>query len=87
MKIIFVSGLHCPTCRKLEGALHNIDLLDKIEHRIINTAEKDDFDFIKKYKISTLPTLLKVDDNEEEVERLCGLKPLSIVKEFIIGGV
>lgn len=81
-KILLLTGENCPYCRKLEGALYNSNLLDKVEVKLLNPQEKDDMDFIRKYKISTFPTLLKLE-NEEEIDRLCGLQPLTILKEFL----
>lgn len=82
-KILLLTGENCPYCRKLEGALHNSNLLDKVEVRLLKPQEKDDMDFIRKYNISTFPTLLKLDDEENEIDRLCGLQPLTRLKEFL----
>ena len=81
-KILLLTGENCPYCRKLEGALHNCDLLDKVKVRLLKPQEKEDMDFIRKYKISTFPTLLKLE-NEEEIDRLCGLQQLYLIKEFL----
>lgn len=83
MTILLLTGENCSYCRKLEGALHNCDLLDKVEVRLLKPQEKEDMDFIKKYTISTFPTLLKLDDKENEVSRLCGLQPLQHIRDFI----
>lgn len=80
MEILFFSSEHCTLCRKLEGALHNTNLLTRVKHIVINP---DDMELAKKYNINTLPVLLKLDDDWNEVDRLCGLPPLSKVREFI----
>lgn len=80
-KVLLLTGENCSYCRKLEGALHNCDLLDKVEVRLLKPQE--DMDFIRKYTISTFPTLLKLDDEDNEIDRLCGLQPLSKLKEFL----
>ncbi len=81
-KILLLTGENCSYCKKLEGALHNANFLDKVEIRLLKPQEKNDMDFIRKYKISTFPTLLKLE-NEEEIDRLCGLQPLTRLKEFL----
>ncbi len=82
-KVLLLTSENCPYCKKLEGALHNSNLIDKVEVKLLKPQEKEDMDFIKKYKISTFPTLLKIDDTEEEVDRLCGLQQLYIIREFL----
>lgn len=82
-KILLLTGENCSYCKKLEGALHNSNLLDKVEVRLLKPEEKDDMDFIRKYTISTFPTLLKLDDEGNEIDRLCGLQPLTRLKEFL----
>lgn len=82
MRKLLLTGENCPYCRKLEGVLHNSNLLDKVEVRLLKPQEKDDMAFIRKYNISTFPTLLKLE-NEEEIDRLCGLQPLIRLKEFL----
>ena len=81
-KVLLLTGENCPYCRKLEGVLHNANLLAKVEVRLLKPQEKEDMDFIRKYNISTFPTLLKLE-NEKEIDRLCGLQPLKRLKEFL----
>ena len=82
MMIYFISTENCGSCRKLDGALHCADLSHLVNHKVIDVSVKEDMDFIKKYKIYTFPTLLKIED-DKEVGRLSGLVPLGKVKDFL----
>ena len=53
------------------------------EHKVVDLSNKEDLNFAQKYKLQTFPTLLKLDDNGEELGRLCGLQPLSKIKDFV----
>ena len=72
----------CGPCRKLQAFLDKEGLT--VEH--INAPEN--MELVKKYNVSTLPTLIKVtgtlDDGKEEA-RLAGLVPPSKIIEFFKG--
>ena len=81
-KVIFVSMPSCGSCRKLQNAMDYAGI--KVdEHKLIDPSNKEDLDFAQKYRLQTFPTLLKLDDNGEELGRLCGLQPLSKIKDFV----
>ena len=82
MTVIFISMSFCGSCRKLQNAMEYAGI-EVDEHREIDTNKKDDMDFAQKYNIQTFPTLLKLDNNGNELGRLCGLQALSNIREFL----
>ena len=46
------------------------------------TLDDTNSDFAERYKVTTLPTLIKFDDDDNEVARLTGLVSLNRIKEF-----
>lgn len=78
MKIIKFSSSFCGSCRKLDAILQVANLIPD-EEILITT---DDLELARRYNISAFPTLLKLDDNELEIDRISGLVPLSKLKEF-----
>lgn len=81
-KVIFVSMPSCGSCRKLQNAM-DYARIEVDEHKVIDPSNKEDLDFAQQYKLQTFPTLLKLDDNGEELGRLCGLQALSKIKDFV----
>lgn len=77
MKIIKFSGISCPSCRKLEAIL-KAKGLEVDEEVMVDTSN---IEIARRYNVSTLPTLVKVD-NDAEVDRLTGLVPVSKIEEF-----
>lgn len=80
MKIIKFGGYVCPMCRKLEAILDLKGYNTKIDIKF--TLDDTDGDWSRKYDIHTLPTLIKLDDDDNEVARLTGLVSLNRIKEF-----
>ena len=46
------------------------------------TLDDTSCDFAERYKVTTLPTLIKLDDKDNEIARLTGLVSLNRIKEF-----
>lgn len=83
MKIIKFGGYTCPMCRKLDAILDLKGYNTKIDVRF--TLDDTSCDFAERYKVNTLPTLIKLDDNDNEIARLTGLVSLNRIKEFFEG--
>lgn len=78
MKIIKFSTEFCGSCRKLDAILEVANLAPDEEI----TLSPDDLDIARRYNVSSFPTLIKLDNEENEIERINGLVPLSKIKEF-----
>lgn len=77
MKIIKFSSIGCGQCRQLQG------FLDKNGYEVDEELDiNKSIDKVKEYKITGLPTLLKLDDKGKEIDRIVGLCPPSRIKEF-----
>lgn len=83
MKIIKFSGYTCPMCRKLDAMLDTISYNTKID--TIVTLGDTNLELAEKYNVTTLPTLIKLDDESNEIARLNGLVSLNRIKEFFEG--
>ena len=80
MKIIKFGGYTCSMCRKLDATLDLKGYNTKIDIRF--TLDDTSCDFAERYKVTTLPTLIKLDDDDNEIARLTGLVSLNRIKEF-----
>ena len=79
MTTIKFTAEHCPTCRKLSTALDSIGYKATKEIEI----NESNINVARQYNISSFPTVLVLDDNNEEVKRIVGLHPLSQYKEVL----
>lgn len=90
--MIFSSSM-CIDCQKMKGILNEIqgDYNDKINLVSINATENDKKikDLVKKYNIVLVPTMVFLDLNENEVNRLEGYIPkeelITEIEEVING--
>lgn len=75
-KIIKFTGTHCPSCRKLEALLkmHKLEVDEEI-------VLDNNLELARKYQVSTLPTLLKIE-GDKEIDRVIGIVPSQRIKEF-----
>jgi len=71
-------GVGCINCKALNPILEEVASMykGKIDFTDVNTT--DNTDAVKKYNITTIPTLL-FEKNGKEVGRLLGLRPKSII--------
>lgn len=80
MKIIKITAMWCPSCLIMNDIFSSID--ENIE--TISYDYDMDEDIVKEYNVGTiLPVLIKIDDNDNEVERLIGEHSKKEVEDFI----
>lgn len=82
MKIIKISALWCPSCLIMNDIIEDVITSKNIE------LVKYDFDLdqeiVKDYNVGNiLPVIIKVDDNNDEIERLIGEHSKQELIEFI----
>ena len=78
-KLIYVSAIWCGPCRQFSP------IMDKVAATGIPVQKMDadkDQQSIAKYGVRSIPTVVKVDSNNNEISRLIGVKPESEVIEF-----
>jgi len=78
-KLIYVSAIWCGTCRQFSP------IMDKVAATGIPVQKMDadkDQQSIAKYGVRSVPTVVKVDSNNNEISRLVGVKLESEVIEF-----
>ena len=61
MKILKFYSKFQPSCEKLD------QLLSSIEHEAIEVSENSDL--VDKYTVTSVPTFIKVDDEDNEISR------------------
>lgn len=80
MKIIKITAMWCPSCLIMNDIFSSID--ENIE--TISYDYDMDEDIVKEYNVGTiLPVLIKIDDSDNEVERLIGEHSKKEVEDFI----
>ena len=78
-KLIYVSAAWCGPCRQFSP------IMDKVAATGIPVQKMDadkDQQSIAKYGVRSVPTVVKVDSNNNEISRLVGVKSESEVIEF-----
>jgi len=78
-KLIYVSAIWCGPCRQFSP------IMDKVAATGIPVQKMDadkDQQSIAKYGVRSVPTVVKVDSNNNEISRLVGVKLESEVIEF-----
>lgn len=79
--LILVKG--CQFCEKLKNALDYSGLIDLIDEvKIIDVTTTNDIKFVKLHRINNFPAIIKLK-NDEVKEKITGLKPLTVIREFL----
>lgn len=78
MKVLKIYSRTCGPCKVLENNLQ----LAGIPHENIDVQSIEGEDVVSKYKVTTVPTLIIVDDEGNAVKRHNGLLGVQELKEF-----
>jgi len=76
MKLLTFGSDWCSSCKTLKSALKNLQI------------ESEDFDIdmhsqtFKKYSIKSLPTMVLLDNNGEEIQRLTGMQSIATLQQI-----
>ena len=73
----------CQPCKILDGLLAQIN--SSLVHSQLKINIDIDLEQAQQFKIRGLPTLILVDENNCEIRRLSGVKPLETIKQFLTG--
>lgn len=77
-KLLVFSAVWCGPCKALKSTLLELDQ-DRIVYHDIDVAvdERDEYD------VRAVPTIILVDEDGEEIERLVGAQPLSKLQDLL----
>lgn len=78
MKIFKFYADWCGPCKALTKTLDSMNI-----NVIPIDIESDENDFTTKFKIRSVPTLIFVDDNDNELDRLVGIQSNDAIQKII----
>lgn len=81
MKVIRFTATWCAPCKMVAEALNNLETNVPVE--VIDIDENEEL--ARSYNIRSVPTLVKLDEDGNEVDRLVGMKPVNVLKEWFNG--
>lgn len=70
----------CVPCKILSNKLNSLNFKDYISYNIDDSAN---YEKALKYKVMSLPSLIKVNDNLECIDRIDGLVSDDTLKQFL----
>lgn len=79
MKILRFTAKWCQPCKGLDMLLNSMEYKATIEKIDIDEDEKTPIE----YGVRNVPTLIKIDENGNVVDRLVGLPPKTKLAEFL----
>lgn len=83
MQKILILVKDCQICTKLKNALDYSGLIDLVDEvKIIDVTSNENIEFIKLHNLSNFPAIIKLK-NDEVKEKITGLKPLTVIREFL----
>ena len=83
MQKILIIVKDCRFCTKFKNALDYSGLIDLIDEvKIIDITANENIEFVKLHNINNFPAIIKMK-NDEIKEKITGLKPLSVIREFL----
>ena len=82
IKILKFESDSCPQCKALSVTLERITKEYKTDMKSIDIEEDNNQDLIRKYNISSIPTLIFLNE-DKEYNRLVGNQPYATINKII----
>lgn len=74
MKILKFSASWCQPCRHMSNIIFDLPEEYRLLFKEIDTDSDEGEELASKYYIRNLPTLIVLDDNDKEIDRVSGTK-------------
>jgi len=81
MKILKFEAEWCGPCKQMDKVIETIDFDVEIDKIDID----DNREALEKYNVRSVPTLIRVDDEGVELDRLIGAQGAEDIKAFVNG--
>ncbi|MDB4396123.1 thioredoxin family protein [bacterium] len=81
MKILKFEATWCGPCKQMDKVIETIDFDVEIDKIDID----DNREALEKYSVRSVPTLIRVDDEGVELDRLIGSQGAEDIKAFVNG--
>lgn len=78
MKLLKFTASWCPSCKQLSKVLEDFNDVPVEEVDV-----EDRFELADKYGIRSLPTMILLDKDNNEIRRFVGLTTLDKIREFV----
>ena len=79
MKILKFEAPWCAPCKAMDHILELMDLNMEVEKISIDTNQE----LCDQYEVRAIPTLIMIDDNKNELNRIKGFKSADEIMEFV----
>lgn len=79
MKVLKFSADYCNPCKNLTSILEKYGITNYEE---IDICSEEGMQLVAKYSIRSVPTMLKLDDEGNVLDKQIGVKPDSDIKDF-----
>lgn len=78
MKLLKFTADWCASCKALSSKLENFELCEIEE---VNVEEE--IDITNEFKVRSLPTIVLIDDEEKELDRLVGNVSINAIEDLV----
>ena len=80
--ILFKNSETCQPCKMLQPVIDEV-IAKGYEIKIYDTVKDDDKNLALSYSVSSVPTLLKLDDENKVVDQMVGYRPEKLIIDFL----
>lgn len=78
MKLLKFTAEWCASCKALSSKLEDFELCEIDEIDV-----EEEIDITNKFKVRSLPTIILIDDEEKEIDRLIGNVSINEIEKLV----
>lgn len=78
MKLLKFTAEWCASCKALSSKLEDFELCEIDEIDV-----EEEIDITNKFKVRSLPTIILIDDEEKELDRLIGNVSINAIEDLV----